>query len=447
MSNHKKTTSTTIRIAGMHCPSCDILVKTQLETVDGIVDVIPDHKKNLVTIRHTHPLSLKQINAVLCEYGYQASRLEEVLAEKPFQDRLAETLTIAAILGILYFFAKELHVFPESLGNPVTSVGGAFVLGLIASASTCMATTGALFTSFIHKQSKGSNVTKLAGLFIAGRIISYAVFGYVLGYFGQGLTYITQLGSIFNVLIAVVLIVAGLDMLRLVSLSRILDILHIQPARLFPAGNQTRGIVGGAFTLGFITYFLPCGFTLSTQAYALGIGNPLLSSQIMVAFALGTIPSLIFIALLSHVRYTSIYQYFLKIVGVIIVVVGLSYVWSSLTLHGLVPFSGESQDQFAGTRAAVQDGVQVVRMTATSSGYSPNKFIVQKNIPVRWEIDGQQIYGCQGTIQSPQAGIQLTNLKEGENVFEFTPKDVGVINFSCSMGMFSGQFKVVYPGT
>ena len=69
--------------------------------------------------------------------------------------------------------------------------------------------------------------------------------------------------------------------------------------------------------------------------------------------------------------------------------------------------------------------------------------MVKKNIPVRWEIDGKEIYGCQGTLQSPQAGIQLTYLKEGENVFEFIPKEVGIINFSCSMGMFSGQFKVI----
>ncbi len=447
MSDHLRITSTTIRIEGMHCPSCDILVKTQLETVAGIVDVVPNHKKNLVTIRHTHPLSLKQINAVLCEYGYKASNLDKVVIDTPIQDRLTEALVIAAILGILYFFAKEFRLFPESMGTTVTSVGGAFVLGLIASASTCMATTGALFTSFLHKQTTKTHVTKLAGLFIAGRIISYGLFGYILGYFGQGFAYITQLGSILNIVIAGILVVAGLDMLRIISLSQILDVLRIQPVRLFPSSSRARGILGGAFTLGFITYFLPCGFTLSTQAYALGIGNPLLSSQIMVAFALGTIPSLIFIALLSHVRYTPIYQYFLKIVGVIIIIVGLSYVWSTLTLHGLVPSIGSSKEQFVGERATIKDGKQVVRMTATSSGYSPNRFIVEKNVPVRWEIDGQEIYGCQGTLQSPQAGIELTNLKEGENVFEFTPKEAGIINFSCSMGMFSGQFKVVDAGT
>ncbi len=443
MAKHQsKITSTTIRVAGMHCPSCDILVKTQLEGMDSIVEVIPDHKKNLVTIRHTKPLSLTQINAILCEYGYQASSLDEVLLEVSLQDRLSEALAIAGILGIVYYFAKEFNLLPETIAASATSVSGAFFLGLIASASTCMATTGALFTSFIHKQ-QTHNTTKVAGLFITGRLVSYAIFGYILGYFGQGLSYLTQFGSVLNIIVAGVLIIAGLDMLRLVSLSRILDLLHIQPSRIFPSSNKARSVLGGAFTLGFITYFLPCGFTISTQAYALGLGNPLLSSQIMIAFALGTIPSLVFITALSNVRNNVVYQYFLKVVGVIIFVVGCSYIWSTLTLHGFVVSTNTADKEFTGEIAEIKDGKQIVRMAATSSGYSPSKFVVRKNIPVRWEIDGKEIYGCQGTLQSPQAGIQLTNLKEGENVFEFTPKETGYINFSCSMGMFSGQFKVI----
>lgn len=441
--SHKTTQSTTIRIAGMHCPSCDILVKTQLENMDGIVDVLPDHKKNLVTIRHTMPLSLEHINSVLCEYGYKAANLKDILIEESFQSKLTEALAIGAILAILYYFASELHILPDSIGGSATSVGGAFALGLIASASTCMATTGAIFTSFLHKQKMSVHVAKVAGLFIVGRVISYALFGFILGYFGKGFAYLTQFGSILSVVVAIVLIIAGLDMLRLFSISRIFDLLKIQPSRLFTFGNNPRAILGGAFTLGFITYFLPCGFTISTQAFALGTGNPLLSSQIMTAFALGTIPSLIFITALSHVRNNTIYQYFLKVVGIIIIVVGCNYILSTLTLHGFSLFSNTVDTEFAGEVAQMQDGVQVVQMTATSSGYSPNKFIVKKDIPVRWEITGEEIYGCQGTLQSPQAGIQLTNLKEGENVFEFTPKETGYINFSCSMGMFSGQFKVI----
>ncbi len=434
---------TTIRIDGMHCPSCDILVKSQLETLEGIRDVVPDHRSKTVTITHTKPLTLHAVNAVLCEYGYTARDLDDFIVEMPVARRIQEALVIAGILGILYFFAREFGLIPENISGTAGSVGAAFVLGLIASASTCMATTGALFSSFISKTRQSAHTTLLAVLFIVGRLLGYATFGYLLGSLGSLFAAVTRFGSVLNIVIAIFLIIAGLDMLKIVSLSRIFDLLHIQPSRFFPSIARPRAIRGGAFVLGLLTYFLPCGFTISTQAYAVGLGNPWLSAQIMTAFALGTIPSLVLIALLTNIRNTQVYHYFLKVVGVVIVVIGIQYVMSTASLHGF-SFPTISKDSaFEGTEAIMQDNKQIVRMAATSSGYSPNKFIVRKGIPVRWEIEGKEIYGCQGSIQSPQAGIDLTYLKEGENVLEFVPKEVGTINFSCSMGMFSGQFKVI----
>lgn len=436
--------STTIRIDGMHCPSCDILVKTQLESVHGIVDVIPDHRSKTVRIVHTQPLTLTQVNAVLCDYGYTASSLSDVVVEDPLSQRVTEALIIAGILGIGYYFAHEFGLIPSSMGNAVTSVSGAFVLGLIASASTCMATTGALFASFMHKNRSTTSTLTFAGLFIVGRVVSYAMFGYILGSFGQLFSVFTRLGSVLNIVIAITLIMAGLDMLKIFPLTRIFDILPIKPSQIFSRYTGRKRMQGaGAFLLGFTTYLLPCGFTISTQAYAMGLGDPILSSQIMTGFALGTVPSLIFITLLTQVRNTPLYQYFLKAVGVIVIVVGINYVISVATLHGLSLSKLSGSGDFTGETAMVKDGVQTVHMTATSSGYSPSKFIVRKGIPVRWEIDGKEIYGCQGSIQSPQAGIALTYLREGDNVLEFIPKETGIINFSCSMGMFSGQFKVI----
>jgi len=42
----------------------------------------------------------------------------------------------------------------------------------------------------------------------------------------------------------------------------------------------------------------------------------------------------------------------------------------------------------------------------------------------------------------PQYNIRQ-NLKAGENTIEFTPTETGRINFSCSMGMYTGSFNVV----
>jgi sulfite exporter TauE/SafE/copper chaperone CopZ len=437
----------------MHCASCDILVKMKLGEMKNIIDVAPDFAKKQAVITHKDQLSLAEINSVLCEYGYSVSsvagaiktdaNLEKVYGPTNNTNNLQETLGIAAILAIVYFFAKQSGILPDNLTGAGTSIGGAFILGLIASVSTCMATTGALFTSFVNKQVK-TNTLQVALLFMLGRVVSYGVFGYILGLFGSLFLGIVHLGSSFSFVIAIILVLVGLDMLQIISLHGVLSripggklILALQEKKY--ASNRV-GVI--AAILGGLTYLLPCGFTLSTQAYALSLGNPLQSSLLMIAFALGTLPALGFVTILSHLRTLSIYQYFLKVVAILIVGVGLSYMVNTAQLYGFSFGQSTAQDP-AESLAPIENGKQVVKMTAQSSGYSPSQFTVKVGIPVRWEIEGKEIFSCAGTIQAPGAGVPLTNLKEGENVLEFTPTKTGDINFSCSMGMFSGRFKVI----
>ena len=80
-------------------------------------------------------------------------------------------------------------------------------------------------------------------------------------------------------------------------------------------------------------------------------------------------------------------------------------------------------------------------MTADGAGYTPNGLYVQKNIPVKWIIDGKALNSCNGQIIVPSLNIQK-NLQSGENIIEFTPKDKD-ISFSCGMGMIRGIIKVV----
>ena len=81
-------------------------------------------------------------------------------------------------------------------------------------------------------------------------------------------------------------------------------------------------------------------------------------------------------------------------------------------------------------------------MDVISGGYSPNYFTVKKGIPVRWVINGKNIFGCQGYFIVPSLNISKA-LNAGENLIEFTPTETGFINFSCGMGMYRGRIEVV----
>ena len=83
-------------------------------------------------------------------------------------------------------------------------------------------------------------------------------------------------------------------------------------------------------------------------------------------------------------------------------------------LYGLHVGVFENTTETSTPTVQVTDGKQIVKMTASSNGYSPNEFVVKAGIPVRWEIEGKEIYGCQGSLQAPAVGVPLLNLKEGK---------------------------------
>ncbi len=81
-------------------------------------------------------------------------------------------------------------------------------------------------------------------------------------------------------------------------------------------------------------------------------------------------------------------------------------------------------------------------MTETNRGYQPNSFTIKKGIPVRWIISAQAPYSCASALIVPKYKIRAF-LKASENIVEFTPNEIGIIPFSCSMGMYTGSFKVI----
>jgi hypothetical protein len=104
--------------------------------------------------------------------------------------------------------------------------------------------------------------------------------------------------------------------------------------------------------------------------------------------------------------------------------------------------SGNEANAYQGniTKAAIENGVQVLRITADNNGYTPDAIYVQKDIPVKLIFEGNQLNSCNNGVAFPSLNINK-DLKSGENVIEFTPKDEN-IDFSCWMGMIKGVIKV-----
>ncbi|MBP9691434.1 sulfite exporter TauE/SafE family protein [Candidatus Woesebacteria bacterium] len=349
--------------------------------------------------------------------------------------RILTAALIAVLMIIVYFLLSELKFLPN-LGDLKLTIPVVFVLGVLASISTCMATSGALFLSTIARI-EGKKVFP-AIMFNVGRVGAYALFGFLLGYLGQ-VVKVSYDGSVaLNIFVSVVMVFIGLEMLGIVSISTKGVTRFFSKIETVLSRNPKRS----ALFLGIFTYYLPCGFSQTVQVYALGTGNPMESMILMTAFALGTVPALMTLSFTTLFEKTNWYPWFMKVVAVVIVLVSLSYIFNTVQLYSNISSVSLDGYETIDGQVVFENGFQVVRMDVLADGYYPNTFSIQKDVPVRWILNGINVYGCQGLLNVPKLSMNET-LKPGENIFEFTPKETGNISFSCSTNAKQGTLNVI----
>jgi cation transport ATPase len=244
----------------MHCASCDILVKDKCNEVKNVEKVEADYHTATAKITYTGELDTDALNKKIREYGYEITD-EEHVQKEPLFKRITDASILGFIIIFLYFLASELHIIPTFSGTVQLTLGTAFLLGLVASTSTCMATSGALFMATIGKV---GNIRAAVG-FNVGRVLSYGAFGFIFGLLGKSLSANSQIESFLTLFVAVAMIFVGLDMLNIFSFTSFMPqsftkgLFQKLEHRFLKNPSRT------SFLLGAITYLLPCGFTQTVQ--------------------------------------------------------------------------------------------------------------------------------------------------------------------------------------
>jgi len=429
----------TLYIKGMHCPSCEILITDKFKEMSNVTAVKSNFQKQEAEVYFSGHLDQETINKNIKPFGYEIrDRQDKSFNEEPMSKKIIEASLITVGLILIYLIVKEINIIPSINITGNLNWLTVLFLGLVASVSTCMATSGALFLSTIGKK---TNNLKQAVYFSLGRIISYSIFGFLAGLVGSVIITNFKFGSGLTLLAAIFMILLSLDMLHILSFSSIVpfgvssNVFRKLEHLLIKDPHKS------AFFLGMITYFLPCGFTQATQVYALGLASSWQSALTMAIFALGTAPAIIFIGSLRGLLKSTFYQYFMKTVAVGVLILGVYYASNFLSIYGINIGFSQNINRI-GTNVTIENGKQIINMDVINGGYSPNQFTIKKGIPVRWVISGKNIFGCQGYFVVPTLNISKA-LNEGENIIEFTPKETGFINFSCGMGMYRGRIEVV----
>ena len=331
-------------IQGMHCKSCALLTESELKEFPYIKEVKASLRSNLVEITGDFDVrSAKDIagelNTILEKHGYTLSAEvpSEVKKKKISWVDFKIAIPVTILFVAFYIFLQKIGLV-NLVNITKVSYGTAFVIGIIASLSSCMAVVGGLVLSISASFAKEGDKIKPQIMFHVGRIVSFFVLGGVIGAIGSTFQLNSYETFILSFIIAVIMLILGIDLLDIFPWAKRFQL--VMPKFL---SRHAIGVSKLKHTLtpilaGIATFFLPCGFTQSMQLYALKTGGFLVGGLIMLSFALGTLPVLALVSFSSFsVTKNSKTGIFFKTAGLIVILFALFNLYNALVLINILP--------------------------------------------------------------------------------------------------------------
>jgi len=455
----------TFKVSGMHCASCELVIEKKLLALPAVKSVEASTSKEQVVIEYEgKPPQKENLNKIFTQekYTFFDSLLKSGENKKKAYLKTGNSLPVA--IGVVLLVIMGFIIF-NNLGlsglvnvNKNSSLLLFLGLGLVAGISSCAALVGGIILSmskqWLELYSQGnSTIQKLQPhfLFNFGRIVSFALFGALLGLIGNRLQISFAFTSFLVIAVSILMFFLGLQMLGVKYFQKFQITLPKTVTRYVAEERNFKGRYV-PFFMGAMTFFLPCGFTLTAQGVALLSGSPWQAALIMLAFVLGTTPSLLVIGL-SSVKLAESHRFssfFPKVAGALVLFFAFYNLNSQLNVLGVRSLSDWRLNASNSTQRAeeglapIVGGKQVIKMTASASFYQPNYFKVKAGVPVRWEITDKGTSGCTNAVISRGLFEGQIDLTPGQvSIKEFIPPTPGKYKFSCWMGMISGVIEVV----
>ena len=327
-------------VHGMHCNACVLMTEGELGDLPNVSRVTTSLKNHSVEIEgdfgdKTLEQIADELTVPLKMYGYTVS-VEKQAKGKQWSD-FKIAIPIALGFVVLFVILQKMGIVNLVGGGNVT-YGTAFVIGIIASLSTCMAVVGGLLLSMSATFAKEGDKVKPQLMFHGGRIVSFFILGGVIGSLGAVFTLNTAATFVLSVIIGIVMLILGINLLDVFPWAE-----KLQPSMPKFISKHAHGVSKLNHTItpllvGVATFFLPCGFTQSMQLYALTTGSFLTGALTMLAFALGTLPVLALISFSSFsVQKSSKAGIFFKSAGLIVILFALFNLINSLVIIGIIP--------------------------------------------------------------------------------------------------------------
>ena len=192
--NHMNNKKYTFHVHGMHCNACVLMAESELADLPNISHVKASFKNHSVEVtgdfgEKTLEQIAEELTIPLKSHGYTVS-IEKHVKEKNWSD-FKIAIPIALGFAVLFIVLQKIGLVNLVSAGQVT-YGTAFIIGIIASLSTCMAVVGGLVLSMSATFAKEGDRIKPQIMFHSGRIVSFFILGGMIGALGTGFTLSTN---------------------------------------------------------------------------------------------------------------------------------------------------------------------------------------------------------------------------------------------------------------
>lgn len=327
----------------MHCKACVLMTESELKDIPNISHVKSSLKNHSVEIigdfgGKTEEQIAEELTIPLKPHGYTVSVEKQQHSVNWAEFKIAVPVAIG--FAVLFVALQKIGIVNLVSASDVT-YGTAFVIGIIASLSTCMAVVGGLVLSMSATFAKEGDKVRPQLMFHGGRIVSFFILGGVIGAIGSAFTLNTSATFALSVIIGIVMFILGVNLLDTFHWAKKFQLsmpkfiakhAHVQASKLTKFNHTLT-----PFLVGVATFFLPCGFTQSMQLYALSTGSFLTGGLTMLAFALGTLPVLTLISFSSFsIKNSNKSGIFFKTAGLVVIMFAIFNLINSLVVIGVI---------------------------------------------------------------------------------------------------------------
>lgn len=298
----------------------------------------------------------------------------------------------------------------------------AFLTGLTSGGISCLTVQGGLLTSISTKK-------KDVLVFLIAKLISYTILGFFLGLLGSTLKISPQAQGMLQILVGFFMLATAARILNIHPFFRYFSFKPSKNAfKLLK--NQSLPLVLGALTI-----LIPCGVTQGMMLLAVAGKNPIWGTSLMFLFTLGTLPVFFLIGLTAIELLKK--KVFSVIAALFIVIMGIISINSGLTLEGV------SFGTIKNVKIAIfKSGFQEATIYVTNSGYKSDIDTLKFEVPVRLTLISDNTRNCTRSFSIPSLNYFKLLPVSGREIIEFTPDKLGVLVYTCSMGMYTGLFNV-----